>query len=633
MASDIGKKDRSASQNDTGVKRRGLLRFGTLMTALTGASAMSAIGANSAHAVTGDTNPTTAYVPISQKGAASGVAALDVNSKIPIATLPDLSATILQGIGSAALDPTGILPTTFGRSSIMARNARDAGIDVAGNVDETVKISQFLQDSLNNQREAYFPRGTYLYDQIVFPSGLKMVGAGIGGFASGAAQAGTMFRQKLGANKPSLVFSGKLIDGVLQIGPIDISHIAFRGEPANASGHGIAFQGADGKPGTIQDSAVIKNCLFRYWKQSGIYSPAGARPFHVEDCNFLWNGEYGIDFVQSTANYVQAVHFQDISGDGNLLGLVRLKGLDRHGSITFTSVKSERRVNPAFGNAAGQLDCIITENCDDAAVTIHGLTHISSVPSGAVYEPPGAAMVVKGTGKAQLAWDGVTVRVRATDVAGAPATLRDEALAHSIPEGVRQGIYGGTDGKYTWSQFARLDPDGLASGESTIPRTDSGMSSGSAMTSGSLRLTYKTATKTEMIRSIEIPCGGTAAVASPTLIRVGVYVEEANGDLKLVASSASNTVLFATANAENSFPLTAPFTKIRGKRYAVGLLIVTAKTPPSVFGSTSLISSIIGKGPALAAVRTSQANLPASVTAAQVAAGPSTVRFYAELLP
>lgn len=633
MASWIVGKGEPAQSDTTGVKRRGLLRFGTLIAAFTGGSAISALGAGSAHAGPGDKPAPNTYVPLAEKGAPSGVAALDTNAKLPSAQLPDLSATIRQGIDSAAADPTGTLPSTFGRSSIMARNARDAGIDCAGNVDETAKINQFLQDSMNNQREAYFPRGCYLYDQIVYPSGLKMAGGGIGGYAAGVAQAGTMFRQKLGANRPSLVFTGNMVDGELQIGPIEISHIAFRGEPANAAGHGIAFQAADGTPGAIQDTVVIKNCLFRFWKQSGIYSPAGARPFHVEDCNFLWNGEYGIDFAQSKANLVQAVHFQDISGDGNLLGLVRLKGLDRHGSVTFTSVKSERRINPAFGSAPGQLDCIITENCDDTAVTIHGLTHISSVPSGSAHEPPGAAVVVRGTGKAQLAWNGVTVRIRTTDVAGAPATLRDEELRHSIPEGVRQGIYGGSDGQYTWSQYAQLDPDGLLSGESTIPRTDSGMSGGITMTSGSLRLTYKTAVKTETIRFIEIPCGGTAAVPTPTLIRAGIYIEEGNGNLTLVASSANNPALFATSNIENKVPLTAPFIKIRGKRYAVGLLVVTASTPPTVFGSTSLISSVICRGPALAAIRTAQADLPTSVQAAQVASGQTAVRFYAEMLP
>lgn len=92
MVSETGKKDESASRDDAGVNRRGLLRFGTLITTLTGASAISAIGASSAQAGPGDKNPpTTSYVPMAEKGAPSGVAALDVNAKIPPGQLPDLS--------------------------------------------------------------------------------------------------------------------------------------------------------------------------------------------------------------------------------------------------------------------------------------------------------------------------------------------------------------------------------------------------------------------------------------------------------------------------------------------------------------------------------------------------------------
>lgn len=64
------------------------------MTAFTGASAISALGANSSNAAPGDKNPpTTSYVPTAEKGAASGVATLGIDSKIPRAQLPDLSVT------------------------------------------------------------------------------------------------------------------------------------------------------------------------------------------------------------------------------------------------------------------------------------------------------------------------------------------------------------------------------------------------------------------------------------------------------------------------------------------------------------------------------------------------------------
>lgn len=93
MASDIRENEHlSAPEPNTGVKRRRLLRFGTLMTAISGASALSALGVNSAHASPGDKTPPANYVPVAEKGAASGVATLDIGSKIPRAQLPDLAA-------------------------------------------------------------------------------------------------------------------------------------------------------------------------------------------------------------------------------------------------------------------------------------------------------------------------------------------------------------------------------------------------------------------------------------------------------------------------------------------------------------------------------------------------------------
>jgi hypothetical protein len=90
-----------APGNGAEVKRRGLLRLGTLVTAVTGASAVSILGTKSATAAPNDKNPPTAYVPTAEKGAASGVATLDAGAKIPTSQLPDLSATILAKIRAA----------------------------------------------------------------------------------------------------------------------------------------------------------------------------------------------------------------------------------------------------------------------------------------------------------------------------------------------------------------------------------------------------------------------------------------------------------------------------------------------------------------------------------------------------
>lgn len=75
------------------LERRGLLRFGTLISALTGASAISAINAKGAQAASGDKTSPNTYVPVAEKGSPSGVATLDENAKIISSQVPDLSAT------------------------------------------------------------------------------------------------------------------------------------------------------------------------------------------------------------------------------------------------------------------------------------------------------------------------------------------------------------------------------------------------------------------------------------------------------------------------------------------------------------------------------------------------------------
>lgn len=52
---------------------------------------MSSFGAGSAQAGPGDKTPPTSYVPTAEKGVASGVATLDIQSKIPPVQIPDLS--------------------------------------------------------------------------------------------------------------------------------------------------------------------------------------------------------------------------------------------------------------------------------------------------------------------------------------------------------------------------------------------------------------------------------------------------------------------------------------------------------------------------------------------------------------
>lgn len=107
MATENGNTDNAPSQPDTGVKRRWLLRTGTLISAFTGASAISAIAASSAEAGQAYMTPSTAYIPTSEKGTPLGVATLDKDSKIPPALLPDLSARYATKLSELAASLDG----------------------------------------------------------------------------------------------------------------------------------------------------------------------------------------------------------------------------------------------------------------------------------------------------------------------------------------------------------------------------------------------------------------------------------------------------------------------------------------------------------------------------------------------
>ena len=181
---DIGGWKEPTSRLSAGVKRRGLLRLGTLITAFTGASTVAALAAEPAKAAPGKP-PAGDYVPLAEKGAASGVATLDVGSKIPAAQLPDLSATIKNGIEAAATDPTGVLPATFvGRPTapevtyfVMPRG-KDAN-DGLTLMSAKASISAAIAAAGSNRPRIILGVGAFtLASDTLYPHGTVFVGAG-----------------------------------------------------------------------------------------------------------------------------------------------------------------------------------------------------------------------------------------------------------------------------------------------------------------------------------------------------------------------------------------------------------------------------------------------------------------------
>lgn len=183
---------------------------------------------------------------------------------------------------------------------------------------------------------------------------------------------------------------------------------------------------------------------------------------------------------------------------------------------------------------------------------------------------------------------------------------------------------------------ALLIPDPLTVGEATLPAgRDDATSASVTLTSQQLRLTYFTARKTETITQVRLLAGVTAAAATPTLIRAGIYsVNPSTGDLALLAATASDTAIFAAANTRYTRSLTSSLAKVAGTRYALGMLVVSAAAMPTLIGKLTVAGALpleSAELPRICALLSGQADLPSTVTDASLTSTASTQ--YAVLLP
>lgn len=176
----------------------------------------------------------------------------------------------------------------------------------------------------------------------------------------------------------------------------------------------------------------------------------------------------------------------------------------------------------------------------------------------------------------------------------------------------------------------------LENGESVYDLTNSG--SGVASVTQQLTLVGFRAIKTEPITRLQFYTGGTAAAATPTLVRAGVYVRQPGNTWALTASFASDLTLFAATNTTYTKTLTVPFVKSAGLDYAVGLLIVSGAAfpvmvaPPTFSGATTgfATDALLAQPITFAKVIT-QADLPTLIPAASVVAS-ATGHFHCTLL-
>ena len=156
-------------------------------------------------------------------------------------------------------------------------------------------------------------------------------------------------------------------------------------------------------------------------------------------------------------------------------------------------------------------------------------------------------------------------------------------------------------------------------GAETVPRVNA--TTTVTNTTGQLRLSYFTAPNSSTVTKAIICTGTTAAGATPTLIRLGLYAVATNGDLTLVASTPNDTTLLASASLVYIKSLSASYLMISGQRYALGYLIVSAAAMPIIVGTfPAAISPLATLSPRLCATVTGLADLPASILSASLTA-------------
>lgn len=150
-------------------------------------------------------------------------------------------------------------------------------------------------------------------------------------------------------------------------------------------------------------------------------------------------------------------------------------------------------------------------------------------------------------------------------------------------------------------------------GEETLKRPT--VTGSTQTTSGRLTLTYFTAKAATVATNVSVSTGGTAAAATPTIARIGLYLVNADDTLTLVASTANDTTLLAATFTTYTKAFTAPYTLTAGQRYAIGIIVVSGAAVPTFAGAGPSVGAMALVAPRVAGYLTGQSDLPASVGA------------------
>ncbi|MDE8585919.1 hypothetical protein [Arthrobacter sp. NQ4] len=233
------------------VKRRKLLGLGTLLTAITGTTALSTLNGGTADAAPGDKSGSNTYIPVTEKGAPSGVATLDTNAQIPSAQIPDLSGTYLRAAR---------IPDTFPAGTLLERTT--GGKQILG------------VDGINGR---YFVINSYTLWEFTSPS-----------FAAPHKNRGApsdVSQESMG-NAKLIWFKGTYYLSALSSGRASLWRVK---DPNPTGGEawswsGVLKQGVDGA--TVMGPAFNTDGQYIYWGEYG--SPAGGPNLYRSADGLTW---------------------------------------------------------------------------------------------------------------------------------------------------------------------------------------------------------------------------------------------------------------------------------------------------------------------------------------------------------
>jgi hypothetical protein len=206
-----------------------------------------------------------------------------------------------------------------------------------------------------------------------------------------------------------------------------------------------------------------------------------------------------------------------------------------------------------------------------------------------------------------------------TDFWYGSASDQPQSLADTL---VQANAYTDTSIAGLYSRFGASN--GLAAGQFVPGRREvNGITA--SMGTGILYGPCFVADKTETVSNVTLYTGTTAAAATPTLVRIGIYSLDAAGNATLVGSTPSDTTLFAATGTTYAKALTSSFTKTAGTRYFIGVLVVSGAATPNFVGfvgaNSTLADGVFAVLPALSYQLGSQADLPATIATASLTNG------------